>query len=320
MYLAEYDKALTYCQRAQQRMSRDERRAQIARFGFDFQILARCVAVQILGSKGLVDQAAVANREVLAEAEARGHPLTLALTLSWCGCRRSLSLGDVETAERSVARLKTIAEGHGLANYYFASVGFSGQLLADRGDLSGGIELIRSALKGFRAAEHEYYYTAFLMRLAAILASAARYQEARAAIDEDLERIKRSRKSWFMVDALRIKGDVLMISPGAEAAEAANCFNQSLDFARREGALHSELLAAMSYGRWLCAGGQPAAAHELLSSVCARFTEGSNFRVLQTAKRLASEWASQAKATSRISEILSDSQNHENAEVRADAR
>jgi predicted ATPase/DNA-binding winged helix-turn-helix (wHTH) protein len=289
--LAEYDEALAYCEKAHDHMTYEERRAQIVRFGFDFPILARSVAAQVFWSQGLLDQAAEAGRNALAEAEGRGHPLTLASALAWCGCRLSLKLGDLETAGRSIVRLKTIAKAHGLTHFYFVGGAYAGHLCALQGDLTAGVNLMREALNGLREAEHEFLTTAFLWRLAAILASADRSEEARAAIDEALRRLERVGRSWMMVEALRVKGEVLLSSRQEDAAaEAASFFNRSLDLARREGSLSYELLAAQSYGRWLHMQGRTPEAYQLLSSAYVRFVEGFQFPDLQTARRLLDEW------------------------------
>jgi len=289
--LARYREALTYCQKAHHDMTQDERRSQIVRFGCDFSIFARGIEAQIYWFRGLIEHSAEASRDALTQAEARGHPQTLGIALGWCGCRMSLKFGDLEAAERSIARLKDITERHSLTNYRFACIGYSGQLCADRGDSTAGVELVRAALKGFREAEHENFYTAFLLRLAAVLASANRYREGLDAIDETLHRIERSGKHWLATEALRVKGDLLMTSPGADRAEAASYLRRSLELARHQGAQSSELLAAMSYGRWLHSQDRAQEAYELLSSVYTRFTEGFRFPDLQAAKQLLDAWA-----------------------------
>src|ERR1700734_2821751 len=56
----------------------------------------------------------------------------------WCGCSVSIGRGDLDTAGNSIARLKDLAEKHGLGGYYASGLGFEGQLAARRGDFAAG--------------------------------------------------------------------------------------------------------------------------------------------------------------------------------------
>ena len=91
-----------------------------------------------------------------------------------------------------------------------------------------------------------------------------------------------------MPEALRIKGEVLLLCKG-EANAAGDNFRRSLDFARRQGALSWELRTAMSLARLWRDQGRNKEARELLTSVYARFTKGFGTADLQTAKRLLDE-------------------------------
>ena len=79
--------------------------------------------------------------------ETVGHPMSLCFSLVWL--HRFNRRGDLDTAENSIARLKDLAEKHGLGGYYPVS-GFKGQLAAKRGDFVAGERLLRASLDGFR--------------------------------------------------------------------------------------------------------------------------------------------------------------------------
>jgi predicted ATPase len=127
--LGEYAEALTYAQRTYLRSAMPAvRRAHIARFGRDSLISAGSTVALIRWTQGLPDQAHQMAQNVLAEAEAAGHPVSLCLALTWCGCIVPLRRGDLQIAERAIARLKESAQSHGLGGYYANGLCFEGQL------------------------------------------------------------------------------------------------------------------------------------------------------------------------------------------------
>ena len=101
-----------------------------------------------------------------------------------------------------------------------------------------------------------------------------------------MQRIERSGGLWWMPEALRIKGDALLIADQANMIAAKQQFDRSLDLARQQGALFWELRTATSLARLLRDPGRRAEARELLTSVYGRFTEGFGDADLQGAKQL----------------------------------
>lgn len=285
-FLGEFTEALTCARRIYRR---DKRPPYIVRSGYDLSIWARCDVAQILWHQGLLDQSAQAVRDVLADAEASGNPLSLCVALIWAGCPISLRLGDLETAERSIARLKDDAENHGLSSYYASGLGFEGQQSAIRGDVAAAERLLRAALVGLREAEHEILYTPFLSGLAEVLAAAGRLDESLAAADEALRRAERNNAFWWMPEALRVKGEVLLLTDKADTTAAEDHFRRSSDLAHQQGALSWELRAAISLARLQRDQGRIGGARDHLASVYGRFTEGFETTDVQSAKRLLDE-------------------------------
>jgi hypothetical protein len=91
-------------------------------------------------------------------------------------------------------------------------------------------------------------------------------------------------------ELLRVRGELFLLQSSLAAAERAeDLFRQSLDAARRQGALSWELRAATSLARLLHDQGRPADAIVCLQPVYDRFTEGFGTADLVTAKRLLDE-------------------------------
>ena len=289
-FLGEYALSSSYALRACRRITPEVRRAHIVRSGIDDPLFARSILAQILWRQGLLDRSAQTAREVLVDAEAGRHPLSLCVALVWCGCPISLRLGDLETAERSIALLKDHAERHDLRSYYACGLGFEGQLHAKRGDVATGERLLRACLDSLREAKYEVFYTPFLTGFAGVLAAAGQLDDSLAAAEEALQRLERNDGLWWMPEALRMKGKLVLLSDKPDATIAEDHFRRSLDMARRQGALSWELRTAMSLGRLHHAQSCVRDAHDLLNSVYFRFTEGFKTTDLQRARRLLEEW------------------------------
>jgi predicted ATPase/DNA-binding winged helix-turn-helix (wHTH) protein len=288
-FLGDYAQALTYAQRANRRITLGIQRADIKPSGVDHSTWIRCIAAHILWLQGLLDQSAQTNRDLLADAEAADHIVSLCYALIWCGCPISLRLGDLETAGRSIDRLKSLAEEHALSSYYACGLGFEGQLSAKRGDLAAAERLLRASLGGLRQAQYEVLFTPFLSGLAEVLAAAGDLDDSLAVADEALQRTERNDAFWWMPEALRIKGDVMLLSHKADPTVAEDHFRRSLDMAHRQGALSWELRTAMSFARLQHDQGRIGEARDLLASVYGRFTESFGTADLKAARLLLDE-------------------------------
>jgi predicted ATPase len=90
-----------------------------------------------------------------------------------------------------------------------------------------------------------------------------------------------------MAELLRIKGELLLLEGGLNAAAAAeDHFRQAVDWARRQTALSWELRAATSLARLWRDQARRKRALELLVLVYDRFTEGFATADLRAAKAL----------------------------------
>ncbi|MGK9166171.1 helix-turn-helix transcriptional regulator [Inquilinus limosus] len=126
-----------------------------------------------------------------------------------------------------------------------------------------------------REAEFFMRLPAYLGTLAQGLALDGRPAEARSVIEEALGMAERNEELWCLPELLRVKGELLQ--------SEEDC-RQALDLARRQGALSWELRAATSLAQLRHRSGEISGAHELLSSVYDRFTEGYETNDLRTAR------------------------------------
>jgi len=284
--LGEYAEAFTFAHQTYVRTAEPKvRRAHLARLGRDSFISAGSTVALIRWTQGLPDQAAKTAQSVLADAEATDHPGSMCLALTWCGCLIPLRLGQLQTAEHAIARLKDEAQSHGLSAYYANGLCFEGRLAFKRGDAATAERRLRAGLKNLRQTQSETFYTLFLTGLAEVLMTPAQLDEALATAEEALARTERGNALWWMPEAIRIKAEVLLLFEGA-TNQAEDLFHRCLDMAHRQGALSWELRAATSLARWLRDRSRQAEALAVLKPVYDRFTEGFETADLKAAETL----------------------------------
>jgi tetratricopeptide (TPR) repeat protein len=255
----------------------------IQRFLFAYRLAARTPLARILWLRGFPDQAIASARLALAEAQSTDNAMVQSDILRHLACPIALYVGDLAEAEPLVGLLLDYSAEYALNNWNAFGRCLKGTLLLAQGDFAG-LAVLQTALEWLREARVTYNYAAFLGTMAEGLGAAGKLAEARVAIDEALERTDRNEERWCMAELLRIKGDLLR-SDGADVA-AEDCFQQALDWARRQEALSWELRAAMSLARLWHQNGKTAEAHAVLSSVYNRFTEGFETSDLKTARVL----------------------------------
>ena len=138
-----------------------------------------------------------------------------------------------------------------------------------------------------RESQYENIYTSFGIGLAEVLTEADNADESPGAAEEALRRAERCHSLWCVPEALRIRGEALLLADNADTAE--DHFRRSLDLAHKQGALTLELRAAISLARLQRRRDRRREARDLLASIYDRFTEGFETADLQTAKRLLDE-------------------------------
>ena len=96
---------------------------------------------------------------------------------------------------------------------------------------------------------------------------------------------------WWLPEALRTTGEILLLSDRAGMSAAEDHFRRSIEMAHRQGALFWELRSAVSIARLQRGQNRIDEARQLLAPVYGRFTEGFGTADLQSAKRLLDELA-----------------------------
>jgi predicted ATPase len=266
------------------------RRSHIIRFQYDQRLLARSYHSLILGLQGFADQAIRSVECNLVDARASDHPVSLSSALSWA-CPVAFLVGDLTLAECYVEALMDRSARHTLELWNLVGRCFGGVLLVKRGEVGAGLELLRAAFARVPQDSLSLLYTLFLAEIADALGRDGRAAEGLSMIDETLARSERDEERWCVAELLRIKGELILRESEPQAASAAEQhFLQSLDWARRQGALSWELRTSTSLARLQHDQGRIAEARSLLQSVYDRFSEGFDTVDLKTAKTYLDSW------------------------------
>ena len=156
-----------------------------------------------------------------------------------------------------------------------------GWVRASRGGGAAGVASMEQGLEDLSVMGQQLTVPYFLSILAETELALGRVDAAEQRVIEALALVERREERWWEAELHRLEGEiVLAASDGERGEEAEACFRQALELAGRQGATSLELRAALSLSRL----GSSPDAHQLLSEVVGRFTEGHDTADLRAAQ------------------------------------
>jgi len=286
LYLGDLESARRRLKRVLDNYVTLDQRSHIIRYQSDQRVITHGLVAWILWLRGFPDQALRTAESSVEEARATNHTNSLCYALALAACPISLVVGDLTAAEYYVGMLLDHSTKHALANWRANGRCFQGGLVVKRGDVAAGLRLLRAGLDELGEAMSPVLRL-IAFQTAEALGRAGQIADGLAAVEEAIDRTEHAEERWVMAELLRIKGELVLLRGGQGAAALAeDHFRQSLDSARRQGALSWELRAATSLARLLRGQDRVAEARDVLGSVYGRFTEGFVTADLQEAKSL----------------------------------
>jgi predicted ATPase/DNA-binding winged helix-turn-helix (wHTH) protein len=249
-------------------------------FQFEHRVSTLAVLARILWIQGFPDRAIRAGRESLECAQSTGHSLSLCYALTAVG-GVAMWRGDVPEARRWVAMLLDHSTRHSLPFWQLWGRCLEVALARRNGEMRVGQSVLRDPL------------------------CSPTQQEGMATVDEGLatqEAIARAENGlagWCAAELLRVKAEALLREGAGHAAAAEGLLQRSLDTAREQGALSWELRTATSLARLWHGQQRTKEAHDLLTSVRDRFTEGFETTDLVKAGALLEDMAVSKRAARR---------------------
>src|SRR5262245_26754415 len=162
-----------------------------------------------------------------------------------------------------------------------------GWVLAVQGQYEEGIAQMSQALTAIRAAgDGGGEGPSVLAQLAEAYGQSGQVEEGLSLLAEARAAVEQTGARFWEAEVQRLTGELLLRQAVPDEEQAAACFQQALDVARRQQARSLELRAAMSLSRLWQRQGKHTAARQLLAPIYGWFTEGFDTPDLQDARAL----------------------------------
>ncbi len=262
-----------------------KRRPDAISFEFDQQLPARGSLASVQWLQGFPDRAMETARRQREEAEASYDAVSLCYALLHGSAIIALYVRDYDAAKTYIDRGVDHATRHGLT--FWRALSTSAYI---RWQLYTGQQVdvakFRTALEEVRDGGFRMRYPNYLTNYGEALARQGDLETGLAAIDEAIALSQASGHVVGIPEILRIKGNVIRFQAPARWQEAAECYRESIELARRDGALSWELRSAASLVTLTRRHGANAEAETMLSTAYARFTEGFSTGDVRRARAL----------------------------------
>jgi predicted ATPase len=224
----------------------------------------------------------------LGDAREVGNAATLMYALSFAS-RIHRDCGEYAAAKALIDELVALADEKA-STYWKASGTLGRSFFALTGKASNAVQVISSAMSAYMATGHTVFKPTWLSFMAKAYADNGQFKDAWRCIGETISTIDTTKERWFEAEANRIAGEIALMPPERDAANAEAYFQRALAAARQQQAKSWELRAATSLARLWRDQGKVKQARELVSPVYGWFTEGFDTRDLKEAKALLEEF------------------------------
>src|SRR5262249_19838907 len=185
-----------------------------------------------------------------------------------------------------------VSREHGLMLYQATSSVARGRALIDHGRPEEAVEQIRLGLAAHQATGTELLRPQFMALLTEALIAARRPEEGLPILEEALASANKSGDRYYEAELYRLKGELLLPEPArAGPADAAACFQQAIEIARKQKAKSLELRAATSLARMYLTQDRAEQGRDILAQIYSKFSEGLDTLDLRQAKALLDQLA-----------------------------
>jgi predicted ATPase len=117
------------------------------------------------------------------------------------------------------------------------------------GRASAAIQMINSGIAALRSTGSTQWVPSYLSHLAIAYSEIGQFAEAWRCIDEAVAAVETTKERWCEAEVYRTAGEIALMSPNPDVANAEAYFERALAIARQQQAKSSELRAAMSMAR-----------------------------------------------------------------------
>jgi len=231
---------------------------------------------------GQVDEAVARMSAALERADAVQHAHTHAYAWYYASVLHAVR-GEPAIAQSYAERCLAISEQHGFRQWRGLARAIRGVCAAMLDASAGRLDEVTTALDEYQRAGYQLGVTAQIVLLCPALLLRNEPEAALELIDHGLSIVSLNSERFFEAELYRLKARALLMR-GAPTAEVGSVLDQALRTAHNQQARSLELRAATDLAALWMNQGKRAQAHEVLSSIYGRFTEGFETRDLKEAK------------------------------------
>ncbi|MHC2301570.1 adenylate/guanylate cyclase domain-containing protein [Rhizobium mongolense] len=282
-WLGEFASAWQHLERGINQYDITQHQAHLALYGQDGGPICLCRGAMALWYLGYDDRALELMDEALAITAKLGHLFSRAYVLTWAAILH-VHRRDVAKAQEAAELASAFATEHGFPFWHTQGVFLQGWALAERGQVTTGIERLREGLAGMQAIGSRMTEPWAMGLLAKAYGKVDRFVEGDTLVAEALTIVARTRNRWCEAELHRLKGELISSRSERDPAEIEACFRRALDVARMQDAKMWELRSAVSLARLWRAQGLRAQVCELLMPLLGYFSEGHGTHDLQDAQ------------------------------------
>ena len=253
--------------------------------GVEARVSALCFRSQSLWMLGYPKAALADAVEAMSRSRAIGHAVTLINTLCLSG-RTNILCGNYSTARAELTEGIALS-GEKSAIFWnaqaTASLGVVSTLV---GDATDAVKMISAGLAMWRSTGATASVPFFQSYLAMAHAMLGQYEESLHHINQAMATIETTGERVWTAEVHRLAGEIALLSPSSDVAEAQAHFERAISTARQQQAKSWELRASISLTRLWRDQGQREQAREVLAPISHWFTEGFETHDLKEAKAL----------------------------------
>jgi predicted ATPase len=216
------------------------------------------------------------------------HPYSLGFAPVWAAIVSQFRR-DVSAMHEHAAAAVALSTEQGFPLWAALGTSLRRWALAMQGQSEEGMAQVLEGITAVQATGQALVIPYLRTLLADVCDHLGRTEDGLQALAEAHTLVEQHEERWWEAEICRLRGVLLLRQPKTPPAEAATCFHQALDVARRQEAKSLELRAAMSLSRLWQQQGKRDEARALLAPIYGWFTEGFDTADLQEAKALLEE-------------------------------
>jgi adenylate cyclase len=221
---------------------------------------------------GYPDQGLACVQWAVAEARALDHPQPLAFALLF-EIFAHLARRNAREVRRVYDQLAVVCHAHGIAQEVQWAAPLAGRAMIELGDTKRGLRVLEEGLAAHSITRSTLLRPYYFVLLAGGLIRCGEYARAQRALDESTAIAEATNQRAYESEHARLQAEVCLLVSGREG-EVERHYHRALAIARGQGAKWLELRAARGYTHYLVKHGRIDEAKELLTPICAWFTEG----------------------------------------------